>query len=42
MDGLEVSRRIRDQVPCPILFLTARIEDTDKVQGSRRAGTTTS
>lgn len=38
MDGLEVSRRIRDQVPCPILFLTARIEDTDKVQGFAAGG----
>lgn len=33
MDGLEVCRRIRDHVSCPILFLTARIEDTDKVKG---------
>lgn len=33
MDGLEVCRRIRDFVSCPILFLTARIEDTDKVRG---------
>ena len=35
MDGLEVAGRIRGQVGCPILFLTARIEDTDKVQGFR-------
>lgn len=33
MDGLEVCRRIREHVSCPILFLTARIEDTDKVRG---------
>ena len=32
MDGLEVCQRIRDYVSCPILFLTARIEDTDKVK----------
>ncbi|MCH5345247.1 MAG: response regulator transcription factor [Acetatifactor sp.] len=32
-DGLEVCERIRDHVSCPILFLTARIEDTDKVKG---------
>lgn len=32
-DGLEVCKRIRDHVSCPILFLTARIEDTDKVKG---------
>ena len=31
MDGLEVCQRIRDYVSCPILFLTARIEDADKV-----------
>jgi len=33
MDGLEVCKRIRDYISCPILFLTARIEDTDKVKG---------
>ncbi len=33
MDGLQVCQRIRDYVSCPILFLTARIEDTDKVNG---------
>ncbi|MEG1813626.1 MAG: response regulator transcription factor [Clostridia bacterium] len=33
LDGLEVCKRIRDYVPCPILFLTARIEDADKVKG---------
>lgn len=33
LDGLEVCKRIRDHVSCPILFLTARIEDTDKVKG---------
>lgn len=33
LDGLEVCRRIRDYIVCPILFLTARIEDTDKVKG---------
>lgn len=38
MDGLEVCRRIREQVPCPILFLTARIEDTDKVKGFAAGG----
>lgn len=32
MDGLEVCQRIRDYVSCPILFLTARIEDADKVK----------
>lgn len=33
MDGLEVCELIRDRVSCPILFLTARIEDADKVKG---------
>lgn len=33
IDGLEVCRRIRDFVSCPILFLTARIEDQDKLKG---------
>lgn len=33
LDGLEVCERIRDHVSCPILFLTARIEDADKVKG---------
>ena len=33
MDGIEVCRRIRSYVTCPILFLTARIEDADKVTG---------
>lgn len=32
-DGLEVCQRIRNHISCPILFLTARIEDTDKVKG---------
>ena len=33
LDGISVCQRIRDYVSCPILFLTARIEDTDKVKG---------
>lgn len=33
IDGLSVCKRIREYVLCPILFLTARIEDTDKVKG---------
>ena len=33
LDGLEVCRRIRQHVSAPILFLTARIDDTDKVAG---------
>ena len=37
-DGLEVCRRIRDHLSCPILFLTARIEDADKVKGCAAGG----
>ena len=33
IDGIEVCIRIRDFVSCPILFLTARIEDSDKIKG---------
>ena len=33
LDGLEVCERIRNHISSPILFLTARIEDTDKVKG---------
>lgn len=33
LDGLSVCKRIRDYVSCPILFLTARVEDADKVKG---------
>lgn len=33
IDGIEVCMRIRDFVACPILFLTARIEDWDKIKG---------
>lgn len=38
MDGLQVCQRIRDYVSCPILFLTARIEDSDKVKGFSAGG----
>lgn len=33
MDGLEVCRRIREHITCPIIFLTARVEDVDKIKG---------
>lgn len=33
IDGMEVCARIRDFVSCPILFLTARIDETDKIKG---------
>lgn len=38
IDGLEICERIRSHVACPILFLTARIEDADKVRGFAAGG----
>ena len=38
MDGLEVCRRIRDHISCPILFLTARVEEADKLRGFAAGG----
>ena len=38
MDGLTVCKRIRDAISCPILFLTAKVEDADKVNGFRVGG----
>jgi DNA-binding response OmpR family regulator len=33
MDGFEVCRRLREKSSVPILMLTARVNDTDKVEG---------
>ncbi len=33
MDGLTVCRRLRGHLHCPILFLTARVEDADALEG---------
>ena len=33
MDGLSLCKSIRDFVSCPILFLTANTEDSDKIKG---------
>ncbi len=33
MNGLDLCRKIRSFVSCPILFLTARLEDADKISG---------
>lgn len=33
IDGLTVCRNIRGYIACPILFLTARIETSDKIRG---------
>jgi DNA-binding response OmpR family regulator len=38
MDGLKVCRQIRNSVSCPILFLTARVEECDKISGFTAGG----
>ena len=38
IDGFALCRQIRDFVSCPILFLTARVEDADKLQGFAAGG----
>jgi len=38
LDGLEVCKIIRNHISCPILFLTAKIEETDKINGFRMGG----
>lgn len=38
MDGLELCRSIRAHVRCPILFLTARITEQDKINGLQYGG----
>lgn len=38
MDGYTVCEKIRDYVACPILFLTARIDEQDRVNGFKSGG----
>lgn len=38
MNGLEVCKRIREYVTCPIVFLTARIEEADTIMGFQSGG----
>lgn len=38
MDGMELCKRIRNIVTCPILFLTARVEEQDRVNGLLSGG----
>lgn len=38
MDGLSVCRTLRDHLPCPILFLTARVSEADRLQGFAAGG----
>ena len=33
MNGIELCKRIRHHVSCPILFLTAKIEEQDRING---------
>ena len=33
VDGLQFCHEIRDQVDCPILFITAKTQEADIVQG---------
>lgn len=37
-DGFEVCRTIRESVTCPIIFLTARVEDADMIDGFASGG----
>ena len=37
-DGIEVCRKIRNETACPILFLTARVEEQDRVNGLLSGG----
>lgn len=38
MEGTEVCLKIRDYVSCPIVFLTAKVEDADKIKGFSMGG----
>lgn len=38
IDGIEVCSKIREHVSCPILFLTAKVEEKDKINGFRVGG----
>lgn len=38
IDGISVCKSIRNFVSCPILFLTANIEDSDKIKGFSAGG----
>lgn len=38
VDGIGVCQRIRDKVSCPILFLTAKAEEQDRVNGLMSGG----
>lgn len=38
LDGFEVCERVRAHVSCPILFLTAKIEEADRIRGLMSGG----
>lgn len=38
MDGFAVCRQLRMHMDCPVLFLTARVEDADKLRGFASGG----
>ena len=38
LNGLELCRNIRDHVACPIIFVTARITELDKINGLQYGG----
>lgn len=38
MDGITVCEKIREYVACPILFLTAKTEESDKIKGFASGG----
>ena len=38
LDGFQVCRTIREHVVCPILFLTAKVEEQDRVRGLMLGG----
>jgi two-component system, OmpR family, lantibiotic biosynthesis response regulator NisR/SpaR len=38
MNGYELCQKIRDQITCPILFLSARTEERDRINGLKVGG----
>lgn len=38
IDGFEICKMIRDHVSCPILFLTAKVEEEDRIRGFHLGG----
>lgn len=38
MDGIEVCKRLRSHISCPIIFLTAKVTEQDKINGLMTGG----